>query len=59
MIRKKHPDLPLPPSFDIRHVQSVPKYRKRSNGAACVDGPDVALSSLAITKPLGGALSAA
>lgn len=59
MIRKKYSDLPLPPSFDIRHVQSYPKYRKRTTLPACVDGPDEARSSLVIAEPLGGARSAA
>jgi putative transposase len=50
MIRKKHPDLPLPNRFRFDHQQSAPKYRKRPSASpnpACVDGPDVALSSLA------------
>jgi putative transposase len=52
MIRKNH-DVPLPESFRIDHRQAVPKYRKRSViGAACVDGPDKALSSLARAESL-------
>lgn len=48
MLWKKHPTIPLPESFKIQHMQSFPKYRK----PACVDGPDVALSSLAIADSL-------
>ncbi len=48
MLWKKHPTIPLPESFKIQHVQSFPKYRK----PACVDGPDVVLSSLAIADSL-------
>lgn len=48
MLWKKHPTIPLPESFRIQHVQSFPKYRK----PACVDGPDVAPSSLAIADSL-------
>lgn len=52
MIRKKH-DIPLPESFQIDHRQAVPKYRKRSViGAACVDGPDKTLGSLARAESL-------
>lgn len=48
MLWKKYPDIPLPEKFVILHVQSFPKYRK----SACVDGPDVARSSLAIAGSL-------
>ena len=48
MLWKKHPTIPLPESFKIQHMQSFPKYRK----PACVDGPDVVLSSLAIADSL-------
>ena len=48
MLWKKHPTIPLPESFNIQHMQSFPKYRK----PACVDGPDVVLSSLAIADSL-------
>lgn len=54
MIWKKHPEIPLP-EFNISHIQSIPKYRK----SACVDGPDVALSSLAIADSLPCELLAA
>jgi len=47
ILRKKHFDIALPDGFVFRHVQSIPKYRKRVL-PACVDGPDVAPSSLAI-----------
>lgn len=50
MIRKKH-QVPTPATFRIQHQQAVPTYRKRIK-PACVDGPDVTLSSLAIAKPL-------
>lgn len=54
MLRKKH-HVPLPAAFRISHVQALPKYRKRPDPrTACVDGPDVAPSSLAIAGPLGG-----
>jgi putative transposase len=57
MIRKKHPDMPTPEVFDIGHIQSIPKYRKRQaqksrTMAACVDGPDVVLSKSVIGEPL-------
>ena len=51
MLWKKHPEIPLPERFAIQHVQSNPKYRKRPQ-PACVDGPDVARSSLAIAGSL-------
>ena len=47
MLRKRHFDIALPDGFVFSHVQSIPKYRKRVL-PACVDGPDVAPSSLAI-----------
>lgn len=52
MLWKKHPQIPLP-RFRIEHRQAFPKYRKRPL-PACVDGSDVALSSLAISGPLRG-----
>ena len=53
MLWKKYPGIPLPASFTIGHIQSVSKYRKRLHmGPACVDGPDVAPSSLAIADSL-------
>jgi putative transposase len=58
ILRKKYPDIALPEKLTIRHVQAFPMYRKRIR-PACVDGPDVALSSLVIAQPLcGGILSA-
>jgi putative transposase len=52
MLWKKHPQIPLP-QLRIEHRQAYPKYRKRLL-PACVDGPDVAPSSLAIPGPLLG-----
>jgi putative transposase len=51
ILRKKHPETPVPETFSIKHLQSFPKYRKRIQ-PACVDGPDVAPSSLVIARPL-------
>lgn len=48
MLWKKHPEISLPVKFEITHIQSIPTYRK----PACVDGADVALSSLAIADSL-------
>ena len=57
MIRKKHPETVVPERFNIGHIQSIPKYRKRQAQksralAACVDGPDVVLSKSVIGEPL-------
>ena len=54
MLWKKYPGLPLPAAFMIGHIQSVPKYRKRlCMSPACVDGPDVALSSSCHSRTTG------
>jgi putative transposase len=37
ILRKKYPELPLP-EFSMKHIQCVPKYRKREI-PACVVGP--------------------
>ena len=62
--RKKHKHLQLPEKFTFAHQQCAPKYRKRMRREslptpACVDGPDVTLSSPVKAEPLVGALSAA
>lgn len=51
MIRAEYPDIPLPEKFIFRHQQAFPMYRKQMK-PACVDGPDVAQSSLVIAQPL-------
>ena len=54
MLWKKYPGLPLPAAFMIGNIQSVPKYRKRlCMSPACVDGPDVALSSSCHSRTTG------
>ena len=57
MLWKKHPEIPLP-ALRISHIQALPKYRKRFQ-PVCVDGHDVALSSLAIAGPLSSEYIAA
>jgi putative transposase len=64
MIRKAYPETPSPESFIFRHIQSLPKYRKRQvqavrNLPACVDGPDVAQVACALAGPLCSVLNAA
>ena len=57
MIRRKHPQTPVPERFVFQHRQAIPTYRKRQR-PACVVGPDVTQRCLARTEPLPGALSA-
>lgn len=57
MLWKKHPEIPLP-ALRISHTQALPKYRKRLQ-PVCVDGHDVAPSSLAIAGPLSSEYIAA
>jgi len=57
MLWKNDESIELPPVFRLDHSQCIPKYRKAvslnlRSDRACVDGPDVALSSLARIEPL-------
>lgn len=61
ILRKKHRDISTPETFEIRHKQAVPKYRKRllvKSNDGLRSRPRRGPSCSAIAEPLGGALSA-